>query len=89
MFLCTVSVTAFAQEVIVDFESRSLPILNEELKSMRNQIQNLSLSSTSGIVDVSNGGTGSDLSSADDYSMFYMNPTGTFGFLIPDQLVKF
>lgn len=74
---------SFAQEVIVDFKDRSLPILNEELKSIRNEIRNISLSSPSGIIDVSDGGTGADLSSADDYSIFYMDPTGTFGFLIP------
>lgn len=81
--LCTVSVTA--QEVIVDFEDKSLPILNEELKSINKKIRNInaSLSNSSGILGTDHGGTGSDLLSADDYSLFYMTTTGTFGTLAP------
>ena len=36
--LCTVSVTGFAAEQIVDFEAKSLPVLNEELKRIDHEI---------------------------------------------------
>ena len=53
-----------AQEVIVDYEESSLPVLNEELRENKSDILTLESYYSSGVLNVANGGTSSSSNTA-------------------------
>lgn len=71
---------AFASEVISDFSDKSLPVLNEELREINSAVQAINngyaISSTTGILAVSRGGTGQNFSAATADTVAYFDSTG-------------
>ncbi len=75
---------AFAQEQIVDFEKRSLPVLNEELRKIRDRAEDSKdlTSEVSGILPLANGGTAIVYVDPDaDRIFFWDDSEGEFGSL--------
>lgn len=73
LFFLTCGVNGFAQEQIVDFEKRSLSILNDELRKLRDGVDDTKslTDDVTGILPVPSGGTG--LSDATDDTVLVGN----------------
>lgn len=73
----------YASENLSDFSDKSIPVLNDELRSLNNNANKsrnlLNSYFTSDILNVENGGTGQDFSAASADSLFYFDSTGHFG----------
>lgn len=75
--------SVYAQENLADFTDKSVPVLNENLRSMNaNVIKSKNLLNeyfSSGILNVANGGTGQDFSAVPANNLIYTSATGTMG----------
>lgn len=86
--LLLVSGMAYAQENLADFTDKSVPVLNENLRSLNdnaNKSKNLlnDYFGSGGILGTANGGTGKDFSAATADSLIYLSNTGDMDIIPP------
>lgn len=88
LVLCQPCFSVYAQENISEFSDKTVPVLNDTLRSLNsnaNRSKNLLNSYfTSGILDVNAGGTGQDFSTASADTLMYFDSTGHFGTVTSD-----
>ena len=81
----------YSQEVLSSFDEKNLPVLNEELRSIKSglfEVDDVTIEESSGVLTlklapVADGGTGQDFSATAQGNVLYFSATGTVGVLAP------